>query len=76
MQNNSLPQQLNAILGLIIPLAYAAIGFYLFTNAASIGENGRISEGTAQVLGGIFFAYSLVKAYFAYRRWTRLKNEE
>ncbi|PQA58533.1 hypothetical protein [Siphonobacter curvatus] len=69
-------EQVNALVGLIIPLGYAAMGYYLIDSASTIAASGVLSEDIAKVLGGLFIGYSLLKLYWAYRKWLRNQEEE
>ncbi|MBO9636781.1 hypothetical protein [Siphonobacter aquaeclarae] len=69
-------QQLNDLVGLIIPFGYAAMGYYLVSSAEVFEEQGILSATVAYVLGGLFFAYALLKAYWAFSKWRRNQEEE
>ncbi|MFT4033329.1 MAG: hypothetical protein QM669_12985 [Siphonobacter sp.] len=64
-------EQINDLIGFVIPLGYAAMGFYLIQSAPAFAATGVLSEGISQILGGLFIAYGVLKMYWALRRWKR-----
>ncbi len=69
-------EQINDLISFIIPLGYGAMGFYLFDSAPTFAASGILSEPIAKLLGGLFIGYSLLKIYWAYRRWLRNQKEQ
>lgn len=68
-------EQINDLIGFVIPFAYMAIGFFMKQSAASLAESGHVSEQTAVILGYMFIAYGLLKLFWAFRKWKKNKEE-